>query len=128
VTSEKIKSFKDLQVWQKADTLAHQIYDCTDSFPKKYTFDLTSQLRRAALSVATNIAEGCASLHSKELIQFLSISRRSLSETHYLLMFAYQKKLIDETTFKKLEMDIEEVRKMTNGLIKSIKKRATTAT
>ena len=65
----EIKSYRDLVVWQKADDLAFKIYKLTDSFPKKYLYDLTNQLRRAALSVPTNIAEGCGSNHSGELIK-----------------------------------------------------------
>ncbi len=124
--SDKINSFKELIVWQKADEMVHIIFDCTDSFSKEYIYDLTSQLRRAALSIPTNIAEGCASVHSKEFINFLGISRRSLSETYYLLIFAYKRKLIDENMFKRLEMYIEEISKMINGLIKSIRNKLNT--
>ena len=126
MVSGKIRNFKDLQVWQKADILVHQIYDCADFFPKKYSFVLTSQLRRAALSIPTNIAEGCASAHSKELIQFLNIALRSLSETHYLLLFAFKRNLINEDILKKFENDIEEINKMTGALIKSIRQKLTT--
>ena len=83
-----IKSFRDLDVWQKAHRLAQEVFRLTDTFPKKYLFDLTAQLRRAALSVPTNIAEGCAASYSKELVQFLNIAKRSVSEVQYLLLFA----------------------------------------
>lgn len=71
------KRYKDLLVWQKADELAYRIY----SFPHKYAYDLTNQLRRSALSIPTNLAEGSASPHTKELLQFINIANRSLSET-----------------------------------------------
>ena len=59
-----ITSFKELKVWERADDLAFVVFDLAETFPRKYLYDLTSQLRRAALSVPTNIAEGCASFHS----------------------------------------------------------------
>ena len=66
-----VKHFSELMVWQRADELAHQIFDLTETFPKRYLFDLTSQLRRAALSVPANIVEGSAASHTKELLQFI---------------------------------------------------------
>ena len=118
-----IRSFRDLIVWQRADELAFKIFDLTDTFPKKYLYDLTSQLRRAALSVPTNIAEGCASFHSGELLQFLNIARRSLSETQYLLDFASRRKLINQDEFSELESMSVEISKMINALAKPIRKK-----
>jgi len=116
-----ITSYKDLKVWERADELAFRVFDLTELFPKKYLYDLTSQLRRAALSVPTNIAEGCASFHSGEFLQFLNISRRSLSETHYLINFAYRRKLIRQSELLGLETIAEEVSKMLNALAKAIR-------
>jgi len=118
-----ITSFKELKVWERADDLAFKIFDVTDTFPRKYLYDLTSQLRRAALSVPTNIAEGCASFHSGEFLQFLNISRRSLSETQYLLYFASRRGLIRQTQLSELDSISEEISKMMNALAKSIRKR-----
>jgi four helix bundle protein len=118
-----ITSFKELKVWQRADELAFKVFDLTEAFPKAYLFDLTSQLRRAVLSVPTNIAEGCASFHSREFLQFLNVSRRSLSETQYLLYFACGRKLIKETALSELESIAEEISKMLNGLAKSIRQK-----
>ena len=64
-----ITSYKELKVWERADELAFRVFDLSETFPKMYLYDLTSQLRRAALSIPTNIAEGCASFHSGELLQ-----------------------------------------------------------
>jgi four helix bundle protein len=91
-----ITSYEDLNVWQSAGDLAQRIFDLTERFPKAYLYDLTSQLRRAALSIPTNIAEGCASFHSKEFLQYLNIARRSLSETQYLLGFACRRSLLTQ--------------------------------
>ena len=116
-----ITSFKELKVWERADELAFRVFDLSETFPKAYLYDLTSQLRRAALSVPTNIAEGCASFHSGELLQFINISRRSLSETHYLVYFASRRKLIKQSELLELEAIAEEISKMLNGLAKSIR-------
>ena len=118
-----ITSFKELKVWQRADELAFKVFDLTDAFPKAYLFDLTSQLRRAVLSVPTNIAEGCASFHSGEFLQFLNVSRRSLSETQYLLYFACRRKLIKQSELSELNSLSEEISKMLNGLAKSIRQK-----
>ena len=118
-----ITSFKDLKVWQRADELAFKVFDMTETFPKAYLYDLTSQLRRAALSVPTNIAEGCASFHSGEFLQFLNIARRSLSETQYLIGFASRRHLIQHAELLELESLSTEISKMLNSLITSIRRR-----
>ena len=116
-----ITSYKQLKVWQEADRLAHKVFDLTEKFPKTYLFDLTSQLRRAALSVPTNIAEGCASFHTKEFLQFLNVARRSLSETRYLLEFAFRRKLVEQDHLAELDALGESVAKMLNALIRSLR-------
>jgi four helix bundle protein len=116
-----ITSYKDLNVWQKADRLAMEVFDLTDRFPKAYLYDLTNQLRRAVLSVPTNIAEGCASFHSREFLQYLNVARRSLSETHYLLNFACNRDLIDHDRLSDLDSIAEEIGKMINSLVHSIR-------
>jgi four helix bundle protein len=80
--------YKNLIVFQKADELAFQIYRLTRTFPRSETFGLTSQLRRAALSIPTNIVEGYARKSKKELRQFINIALGSLAETEYLLDFS----------------------------------------
>ena len=118
-----ITSYKGLKVWGRADDLAFRVFDLTEEFPKAYLYDLTSQLRRAALSIPTNIAEGCASFHSGEFLQFLNVSRRSLSETQYLLNFACRRKLLSQTEMLRLEAITEEISKMLNSLIKSMRQK-----
>ena len=116
-----ITSYKELKVWERADELAFRVFDLSETFPKVYLYDLTSQLRRAALSIPTNIAEGCASFHSGEFLQFLNVSRRSLSETHYLVYFSSRRKLIKQSDLLELEGMEEEISKMLNALAKSIR-------
>src|SRR3989338_5255465 len=116
-----IRSFKDLDVWRKADQLAHQVFDVTDKFPRQYLRDLTSQLRRSALSVPTNIAEGSATPHTKELLQFINIARRSTSETQYLLLFALRRELITVKEHEQLTSSYEDVHRMLNGLTRALR-------
>jgi four helix bundle protein len=80
--------YKNLIVFKKADELAFEIYRITESFPKAETFELTSQLRRSALSIPTNIVEGYARKSKKELKQFINIALGSLAETEYLYGFS----------------------------------------
>src|SRR3989338_4448546 len=115
-----IKNFQDLEVWQKADALAHRVFDLTESFPSQYRFDLTGQLRRAALSVPTNLAEGCATTHTKELLQFINIAHRSSSETQYLLLFSCRRQLTTAQTYQQFTRDYDEVRRMLHGLANSL--------
>ena len=81
-------NYKDLIVFQKSDELAYQIYKATDKFPKSELFGLTSQIRRAALSIPTNIVEGYARKSKKELAQFVNIALGSHAETEYLFDFS----------------------------------------
>lgn len=92
--------YKKLIAWQRADELAHKVYDLTLTFPKNELYGLTSQLQRACLSVPTNIVEGHARNSRKEFHRFLSIALGSLAETEYLLEFAYKRKLIEESKFQ----------------------------
>jgi four helix bundle protein len=123
-----IKSYKDLNVWRKADELAGLVFDITEKFPKTYLFNLTDQLRRSALSVPTNIAEGCASFHSRELLQFLNVARRSLSETLYLVSFAHKRNLITKEQMNLLDSMVEDIGKMINRLANSIRKKSAALT
>jgi four helix bundle protein len=116
-----ITSYRELRVWQKADELANKVFELTGQFEKKYLYDLTNQLRRASLSVPTNIVEGCASFHTKEFLQFLNIARRSSSETSYLLDFAYRRRQLNEDQFKELSAILDSLGKMLNSLITSLK-------
>lgn len=80
-----IKSYRDLEVWQKAMDLVVVCYEITKEFPKNEIYGLTSQLQRAAVSIPTNIAEGQARQYTKEFIQYLSISYGSIAELEILM-------------------------------------------
>lgn len=92
--------YRKLIAWQKSDLLAHKIYEITETFPKSEIFGLTSQLRRAALSIPANIIEGYARVSKNEFHHFLSITLGSLAELDYFLDFAVKQKLLKEADFR----------------------------
>lgn len=116
-----IKTFKDLKIWQKSHQLTLKIYEVTKKFPKEELYGLTSQIKRAAVSVPTNIVEGNSRNTTKEYIQFLFNSRGSLEETRYLLFLSKELSFINKEIYSNLEDKYEEISKMLNGLIKSLR-------
>lgn len=106
---EKLKSLMD--------TLVHRIYDETESFPKTEVFGLTSQLRRAALSVILNYIEGYARQRKQVLKNFLEIAYGSLKETKYLIHFSYKRKYLKEVKYQELITYTEEIGKMLWGIL-----------
>ncbi len=105
-------TYKDLIVWQKADNLAIEIYKITKTFPKEEIYGLTSQLRRAGLSIPTNIVEGYTRKGDKELSRFVSIAIGSMAETEYLLDFSKRLGYMNGTEFEKIEALRSEVGKL----------------
>ncbi|MCK4644477.1 four helix bundle protein [bacterium] len=105
--------YRKLIVWQKADEMAYQVYLATKNFPKEENYGITSQLRRAALSVPTNIVEGFGRQGKKEFKYFLNISLGSLAETEYLIDFSLRLGYFDIDTQKKLQ----ELRKAVGKLL-----------
>lgn len=101
--------YKSLIAWQKADELAHLVYDSTMSFPKDELYGLTSQIRRAVLSVPTNIVEGYGRNSKKEFHRYLAISLASLAEVTYLLEFAFKRNYLKEKDYMIVESMIAEV-------------------
>jgi len=97
-----IKSFEDLTVWQDARKFTNKIYNLTNKFPKEELYGLTSQIRRAAVSIMSNIAEGFDRRSDKELSNFLSIAHGSSSEVQNDLYIALDLKYISEEEFKKM--------------------------
>lgn len=108
---------KENPLFAKADQLAKDVYLLTQDFPKHEIYGLTSQLRRAALSVILNIIEGFARQSDKEFHRFLLISFGSLKETKYLLYFASEQKYIDEIKYGKILSISEEVAKILWSII-----------
>lgn len=117
------KTHKDLVVWNKSMDLVESIYMLTAQFPSKETYGLSSQLRRASVSVPSNIAEGAARKNTKELIQFLYISLGSLSEMETQIEIAFRLKYLTDTTNFKNQID--DIRRMLISMISTLKKRVT---
>lgn len=109
-----------LLVWQKAHELVLKIYEITKGFPKDEQFGLTSQIRRAAVSIPSNIVEGKARGSSKDYNRFLLIARGSLEEVKYQILLAKDLKYIDEVVYKEIYRNMDEVGRLLGGLIKKL--------
>ena len=116
-----MKSHKDLDVWKAAVSLAKDIYVLTATFPKEEIFGMTAQMRRCAISIASNIAEGAARQGDKEFIQFLHIALGSAAELETQLIIAGEVKLGSPALLKSLDKDLTRIRQMLRGLVKSLK-------
>ena len=114
--------FENLEVYQKAIGFADQITVLTKEFPRGFYF-LTDQLNRAALSIATNIAEGNGRFTKADRKNFFIIARGSIQECVPLLELTCRRELINETTHNQLRDELETLAKMISGLIKGIDKR-----
>ncbi len=121
--NQKISSFKDLKIWQKSMILINQIYTLSKDFPANEKFGLTSQINRASVSVASNIAEGWGRESKKSFVQFLKISRGSLFELDTLLIVAVNQNYLKDSDYDQLLIQINEIGKMINSLIFSIEKK-----
>lgn len=117
---KRAKRFQDLEVWQRAHQLVLRIYEVTKSFPDNEKFGLISQMRRAAVSVPANIAEGFKKRSEKDKANFYNISQGSLEELRYYLILAKDLKYLDN--IEELSDLIDEVGRMLHGLIRSIEK------
>lgn len=118
---QKIRSFTDLEAWKRGHKLTLEIYQVTKSFPKEELFGLTSQIRRSALSITSNIAEGFSRKSSKEKIQFYFIALGSTTELQNQLLLSRDIGYIDKDIFSRIADITVEVHKLINGLIKSAK-------
>lgn len=118
-TREKITSFTQLAAWQESQSLALVIYQVTKKFPKTEVHGLTGQLRRAAISVPSNIAEGFARKTRGDKVQFYQIAAGSLSEVRSQILLAEGLGYIDESICKEVDSSVEHCRILIHGLIKS---------
>ena len=115
-----MRDFRKLKVWEKAHHFTLQIYRITKNFPSDERFGLTVQLRRAAASVPTNIAEGCGRDSERELARFMSIAAGSASEVEYQLLLACDLNYIQDETYRELNQQVNEIKRMLNGFIKKL--------
>ncbi len=115
---KEYKTFKDLNVWVSARKLCVEVYSLTQTFPSFEQFGLTNQLRRASVSIVSNIAEGYGRQYKKETIQFLYTSKGSINEVEAQLLIACDLKFVNEEDLKNVFQTIEETRKQIIGYIK----------
>jgi len=115
-------SYRDLVVWQKAKSMAVHVYRQTEGFPKSETYGLTSQMRRSAISVVSNIAEGQGRLTTGEFQQFLGHSRGSLLELETQLEIACELQLLDNTVYEALAQESYQILGLINRLLESLRK------
>ncbi len=116
-----IQSFKDLIVWQKSMLLAKKVYILTESYPKNEMYGIVSQMRRASVSIPSNVAEGYGRKSRKEYSQFYSIAYGSLLELETQLLLSFDLGFIKETEFKTINSIREEVSKMLFTMIEKLK-------
>jgi four helix bundle protein len=116
-----MKDFRTLKVWEKAHAVTLAIYKATEKFPKHELYALTSQIQRAAVSLSTNIAEGCGKDSDAELKRYFVIAMGSASELEYLLLLARDLNYLPEDSHQTLTADLTEVRRMLNAFIQKLK-------
>ncbi len=118
-----MSTFRDLLVWQKSMTLVTEIYLLTNFFPKDEVYGLTSQIRRSAISIPSNISEGYGREGNKDYLKFLNIAISSLFEIQTQLEIAYNLKYLNEIQFNKIYEDSKEIERMLSSFIRKIKER-----
>ena len=125
VTSNKernsMKSHKDLEVWKRSVALVKTIYELTKQFPKEELYGITNQIRRSAVSIPSNIAEGAARNHNKEFIQFLYIALGSISELETQIIISEKLIYLNNASSENIQKELIELKNMTLGLIKYLK-------
>ena len=116
-----MRPHENLEVWKKSVDFVVEIYKLTESFPNEEKFGLTSQVRRASVSIPTNIAEGAARTSNKEFAHFLSISQGSASEVATEILIAAKLGFIEKESFAEISAKLNEIGRMITGLRNHIK-------
>jgi len=118
---EKIKSFKQLKIWQKWIEIVKEVYTLSNKFPKDELYGLTSQMRRSAVSIPSNVAEGFKRYHSKEYRQFLYVALGSAAELETQLIIAQELGFISEDKLSIISEKIEHLSRMISSLLNKLK-------
>ncbi len=116
-----MQNFRELRVWQRSHQLALSVYHITTEFPKHELYGLTSQMRRSATSVPTNIAEGCGRNSGAELAWFLQVAMGSASELEYQLLLAHDLNLLSAPQHIQLETELIEIKRMLNSFLQKLR-------
>ena len=119
----QVHGYKDLKVWQKSMDLVVDIYTITKKFPDDEKYGLKAQMRRAAVSIPSNIAEGRAKRSTKDFLRFLSIAYGSNAELETQLIIAHRLGYIQVAMFDKLILQTGEIARMLNGMINALEKK-----
>ena len=122
-----MKSFRELEVWQKSHRLVLEIYRVSSSFPKDERFGIVSQLRRAAYSIPANIAEGFGRRSTRELLQCLAIANGSLEEVRYFILLSSDLGYVQAEDFKKLDDQLNSVAQMIAALSRALRSKLAAA-
>ena len=123
-----MRNFRDLEVWNRSHRLTLDLYRVTGTFPNDERFGLTSQIRRAAASIPTNLSEGCGRRGDGEMARFVQIAMGSASELDYLLLLSTDLNYLHEQEYEKLVSELNRVRRMLTGLYKTLKGSLTSTT
>jgi len=121
-TKKQILSYKDLKIWNMGIDIVNKTYILTDQFPSVERYSLSAQMRRAAVSIPSNIAEGFMRYHKKEYIQFLYIALGSTAELETQLYISKKRKYVKENIFSNLQEDLDYEKRMMINLIKGLRK------
>jgi four helix bundle protein len=114
-----MSSYKDLDVWKKSFTLCVDVYSLTQTFPKEEIYGLTSQIRRASVSIPSNISEG-SKRGRKEFLYFLKIAHGSGAELETQIMLAHELDYIQDDAFQKISQDLTDIMRMLSAFIKKL--------
>ncbi len=117
-----MQDFKKLVIWQKSHLLAVDVYKATAAFPKEEVYGLTSQVRRACVSIPANIAEGCGREGSAEFNRFLQIALGSTTELEYHLLLAFNLQMLNDKDYERLDNQVSEIRRMLISFIKKLRR------
>jgi four helix bundle protein len=124
--NKMLRNYRDLQVWQKAYQLCLEVYKATREFPKNEQYGITAQIRRSAVSIPSNIAEGYGRKTTKEYIHSLYIAYGSNCELETQILLSGDLGYIEAGTLKKLQGGVEEVERMLKALIKALENKRLT--
>jgi four helix bundle protein len=120
--TSKVKSYRDLETWQKALELVEEVYKETRSFPKEEIYGLVGQMRRVAVSVPSNIAEGQGRDSTNEFLRHLSIAYGSLCELQTQIIISHKLSYLNQQTYERLEDASASVARLINGLANSLRR------
>jgi four helix bundle protein len=115
-----MRNYRDLEVWKHSHKLTLELYEVSRKFPKEEMFGLTSQLRRAAISIGANLAEGCGRRTTAEFARFIRIAMGSASELDYHLLLCRDFKFLTNEIYDRMSKELVRIRKMLSALLASV--------